>query len=100
MKMEVGFLNRTNKRRHFLYMYEYIKSTEKMLKNVNYVLGLVAMNTYVKFSIVSIFNHGLTQLRYRHSQVRGRLRLLHLLNHNIHNIMTCIRINYHNIMSI
>lgn len=44
------------------------------------------MNTYVKVSIVSILRicikkHNLTQIRDRHSQVQGRLCLLHLSSH-------------------
>jgi len=90
-------LSRTIKCHHLLYRYDYIKSIEKMLKNVNDVLGLVSMNTYVKVSIVSILricfkkhkHHNFTQRRYRHSQVQGRVCLLFLLSHNI---IYCIKI--------
>jgi len=74
-------LSRTIKRRHLLYRYDYIKSIEKMLKHVNDVLGLVPMNPFVKVSIVSILriyfkkhkHHNLTQRRYQHSQIQGRV---------------------------
>jgi len=92
-------LSRTIKRRHLLYRYDYMKSIEKMLKNVNDILGLVPMNTYVKVSIVSILricfkkhkHHNLTQRRYRHSHVQGRIYVYYryLLSHNI---IHCIKI--------